>query len=195
LPPRRRAPWLAAEAGLKAFGFEDKTQGRRRMVERLDRRGVVEEAAQCGIPELSAEVDARCSHLRRGWYWGTQAFAEKMLKLAGAAMRRPQSRDCRSSGVSKAHGEAQAREWLREGLASAGLDEEVLKRTKGTDARKVALARLLWEGTTVSQGWIARELQMSSAANVSQLLGRAERARRQPDLPKGFATWIQSVKT
>ncbi len=38
----------------------------------------------------------------------------------------------------------------------------------GSDARKVALARLVWEGTTVSQQWIADELGMSSAANVSQ---------------------------
>jgi putative transposase len=82
LPSRRRAPWLAAESGLREFGFEDTVAGRRRMTERLDRRAVVEEAAQCGIPQLSEEVDARCSHLRRGWYWGTEAFAEKMLKLA-----------------------------------------------------------------------------------------------------------------
>ena len=37
---------------------------------------------------------------------------------------------------------------------------------------KVALAKLLWMGTTVSQGWIAERLGMGSAANVSQQLSR-----------------------
>ena len=38
LPPKKRAPWLAAEWGLESFGLEDTVAGRRRMVERLDRR-------------------------------------------------------------------------------------------------------------------------------------------------------------
>jgi hypothetical protein len=35
---------------------------------------------------LPEEADARCSHLRRGWYWGSQVFAEEMLKMAGKAL-------------------------------------------------------------------------------------------------------------
>ena len=42
----------------------------------------------------------------------------------------------------------------------------------GSDARKVALAKLAWEKTTVSQGWIAKRLEMGSPANVSQALRR-----------------------
>ncbi len=38
VPPRKRAPWLAAPEGLDVFGFADTTAGRRRMVERLERR-------------------------------------------------------------------------------------------------------------------------------------------------------------
>jgi hypothetical protein len=38
----------------------------RRFVERLERRCVEDGAARAGIPVSNEEVDARCSHLRRG---------------------------------------------------------------------------------------------------------------------------------
>jgi putative transposase len=66
LPPGKRPKWLAAEAGLGRFDLADTVAGRRRMVERLDRRAVEEETKKCGVPVMAEEVDARCSHLRRG---------------------------------------------------------------------------------------------------------------------------------
>ena len=42
LPSRKRAPWLAAAEGLAVFGLADTASGRRRMVERLERRAVEE---------------------------------------------------------------------------------------------------------------------------------------------------------
>jgi hypothetical protein len=80
LPAGKRAKWLAAEVVLGAFGCKDAVSGRRKWVERLDRRAVQEETEKCGLIPLPEEMDARCSHLRRGWYWGSQAFGEKMLK-------------------------------------------------------------------------------------------------------------------
>jgi hypothetical protein len=176
LSPRRRAPWFAGEAVLELFGLQDTTAGRRRFVERLDRRAVEEAMAKAGVPLHDAEVDARCSHLRRGWYWGTEAFAEKLLSLAGGALPAKRARAYRSSPVRRAHDVRQAEQWLREGLAAAGLDVRELARTKGSDPRKVTLARLLWERTTVGQRWLAERLQMGSAANVSQQLRRAPRS-------------------
>ena len=70
LPARRRSRWLAAETALAAFGCADTAAGRRRFVERLDQRAVEEGAKRAGIPLLDAEVDARCSHLGRGWGMG-----------------------------------------------------------------------------------------------------------------------------
>jgi putative transposase len=193
-PPRQRAKWLAVEAGLKAFGWQDTTESRRRMVERLDRRAVLEAAAACGVPELAPEVDARCSHLRRGWYWGTQKFGEKMLKLARTGLSRVKARDFRSTAVHKTHGQKQAEDWLQEGLQLLGLDQRALQSLKGSDARKVALARLLWDHTTVSQSWISQRLHMRSAANVSQLLSRSTPKPRRPPLPPRFSKWLHSVK-
>jgi hypothetical protein len=71
-----------------------------------------------------------------------------------------------------AHGEQQAEQWIGEGLKIAGLDDSELAALVGSDVRKVALAKLAWKKTTVSQGWIAKHLAMGSPANVSQALSR-----------------------
>ncbi len=174
VPPSRRPNWLAAAEGLAVFGLADTAAGRRGMVERLERRACEEVAKRCGTIPLPEEMDARCSHLRRGWYWGSQRFGERMLKLAQGALKRTKSRAYRSSAVRQTHGLKQAERWLNEGLAAAGLNRADLSRLKGSDPRKVALAELLWKQTTVSQEWLAERLKMRSAANVSQLLRRAK---------------------
>lgn len=49
----------------------------------------------CGVPPLPEQRDARCSHLRRRWYWGSQGFAETLQAMHGKmlkAAKRPKSR-------------------------------------------------------------------------------------------------------
>ena len=82
-----------------------------------------------------------------------------------------------------AHGEEQAKRWLKEGLIAAGLAAKDLPGIKGSDPRKLSLAELLWKRTTVSQEWIAEKLSMRSAANVSQQLRRFNRAKANARLP------------
>jgi REP element-mobilizing transposase RayT len=192
LAPRRRAKWLAAAHGLKAFGMEDTVAGRRQMVERLNRRAVTEEINNCGVPPQPAEVDARCSHLRRGWYWGTQAFGEKLRKLAGALLqgKAPKSRIYRSNPQVAEHGEKQAKAWLKAGLKAAGLKAPKLLELKGSDPRKLMLADLLWRQTTVSQEWLAEKLAMKSAANVSQQLRRLDRKKVAAKLPEALQAFL-----
>ena len=59
-----------------------------------------------------------------------------------------------------------------------------LRDLRGSDARKVALARLRWELTTVGQERIAQQLRMGSAANVSQQIRRAKSKITQQELRK-----------
>jgi hypothetical protein len=54
------------------------------------------------------EDDARRSHLRRGWYWGSEAFAERMLRNGEAALRKTRSRGANASLEKQAHGEQEA---------------------------------------------------------------------------------------
>ncbi len=132
LPPKKRPPWLDAEAGLKAFDLPDTVAGRRRMVERLDRRAVSEEIKRCGVPPQSEETDARSSHLRRGWYWGTQAFGEAMRQLGRQLMRKgaPVSRAYKRHEIVREHGERQAAAWLARGLKAGGLKAGGLGKVK-----------------------------------------------------------------
>ena len=190
VPAGKRAPWLAAADGLAVFGLPDNASGRRRLVERLERRAVEEGLARSGLVALPEEADARCSHLRRGWYWGRQSFAEQMLKLAGKTLGRTKSRAYGRVALREAHGLERAERWLREGLAAAGLEEKELLRTRGSDPRKIALAQLLWRRTTVSQVWLAERLAMRSAANVSQQLRRAPAGRRNGKLPKRLIMFL-----
>ena len=191
-PPGRRPQWLAATGGLERFDLPDTVAGRRRMVEHLDRRAVAEEIKECGVPALPEEVDARCSHLRRGWYWGGQAFAEKLRGLAGQVMkeRERRSRAYRRAPQVLDHGQQQAELWLRAGLKAAGLDAQQVTQLKGSDPRKLALAELLWKRTTVSQEWIAVQLAMRSAANVSQQLRRMNQTNGSANLPPAMRRFL-----
>jgi REP element-mobilizing transposase RayT len=167
----RRPPWLHCADGLGSYDLRDDARGRRRFVERLDQRAREEVAEQCGVPVIAG--DRRASHLRRSWYWGSQEFAERMLKLGGKALgKKATNRTYRSGAVAKAHGLKRAEELVREGLAIAGWSAEELERLPGNDPGKVEIARAVWEQTTVSMGWIAEHLRMRSAANVSQILRR-----------------------
>jgi len=134
------------------------------------------------VPE---EVDARCSHLRRGWYWGSQEFAGKLLKLSEKLIKQKtrSSRAYRKTPQVRAHGEEQAERWLKEGLLASGLVQNELPALKGSDPRKLALAELFWRQTTVSQEWIAAKLSMGSAANVSQQLRRKKHEKAKAKLP------------
>lgn len=171
LAQKKRALWLAATEGLAAMGVPDTIAGRRSLVERLNRRSL-EEGLRSGVVPLPEEVDARLSHLRRGWYWGRQEFGERLLKLAPKSMFEAKSRAYARSREKQAHGMEQAEKWLIKGLAICGLDADDLEKIPGSDPRKVILAKLAWENTTVSQEWIAQKLGMASAANVSQILRR-----------------------
>ena len=194
LPPKRRPKWLAATAGLKAFELADTAARRRKMVERLDRRAVEEEASQCGVPMLPEEVDARVSHLRRGWYWGSQAFGEKMAKLAQRLIRgkgKPKSRGYRTEVHVRRHSEREAQRWLEEGLTAAGLRRAELERLPGSDPRKVLIAERLWRETVVSQGWLAEKLRMKSAANVSQQVRRLDREKALAKVSDELRQWLK----
>jgi len=88
-------------------------------VEWLDARASEEGKTRCGVPDKDPERDARRSDLRRGWCWGSQAFAERMLNLGDAVLSRPRHRSANASGEKRAHGEQRARRLLAEGLAVA----------------------------------------------------------------------------
>jgi putative transposase len=190
VPARKRLPWLAANEGLAMAQCADTAAGRRRFVEHLDERARAEGARRAGI--IPPADDRRRSHLRHGWYWGSQAFAERMLELAEKRIVSRRNRTYRSGAIARAHDRAEAERLLREGLVAAALEETVLASMPGSDARKRALANLLLERTLVRQSWVAERLAMGSAANVSQQVRRYR--IKKPKLPPKLRAYLRSVK-
>jgi len=169
--PEERAKWLAAEEGMRVMGYTDDVQGRRELVEHLDKRAR-EEGKESGMEPLPETFDARMSHLRRGWYWGSQEFAEEMRKISKSLIGKGQSRGYARSQEREAHGWSEAESLIAKGLEAAGLAEGELESMPAGDIRKVAIARIVWKQTTVPQAWIADKLKMGNAARVSLLLHR-----------------------
>lgn len=188
LLPRRRPPWLASGSTLAAFDCADTAKGRRRWVERLDERARREAQEKCGIPVPDEVGDARRSDLRRGWYWGSQAFAERMLKLGDTVLKGTRHRGAMGSLEKRAHGEHEARRLVADGMAAAGLTDDEVKWLPGSEARKVAIARVVWEQTTVDMKWLATHLHLRSAANASQQIRRHR--HEAPALPKALRQWV-----
>jgi len=189
VPPGRRAVWLAAEVGLAMAQCADTASGRRRFVEHLDSRAR-EEGVGAGV--IAPGQDRRNSHLRHGWYWGSQAFAERMLQLAGKGIATRRNRTYRSAPLFRAHDEREAQQLLDGGLAVAGLSARELDSLPGSDVRKVALANLLLERTVARQSWIADKLAMRSAANVSQQVRRYR--TRKPRLAATLREYLKSAR-
>ena len=188
--PDQRPGWLAVSEGLAMAQCPDTPAGRRRFVEHLDQRAMDEGARKAGL--IAPEGDRRRSHLRQGWYWGSQEFAERMLKRVERAAGKYRNRTYRSGGISKAHDERTAERVLREGLIAAGLKKEKLGSIPGSDPRKVALAMLLIDRTIARQGWIADQLEMRSAANVSQQVIRGRKTKLK--LPSKLKRYLASVR-
>ncbi len=116
----RRAKWLAAADGLRRLSDEDCVEGRRQMVEDLDQRARDEgEAGE--VEPLPENFDARMSHLRRRWDWGSERFAEKLRCLLAAKMRTAQSRAYQGSPERRAHDLENAEELISRELRGSGI--------------------------------------------------------------------------
>ena len=177
---------------MSAFDCADTVPGRRRWVKRLDDRARDEAQEACGVPAPVEGRDARHSDLRRGWYWGSQTFAERMLKMGEAVLQKTRHRSARASREKQAHGEQEARRIVAEGVALAALDEDDLKRLPGSDWRKVAIARIVWESITVDMKWLATQLRLRNAANASQQIRRHR--QQPPKLPKALERWMNQSR-
>jgi hypothetical protein len=162
------------------------------MVKNLVRRAL-QKREDSGLVAVPDGFDARMSHLRQGWYWGSEVFAEKLRAMLKSRLNEPRSRAYQRSPQRLAHGLKRAEELVNEGLRVAGLKEKQLAVLKGSDPRKVALARVIRQKTTVSLGWIARRLEMKSAANVSQHLRTKGAFSVVEKFPEEFAVWTAEI--
>ena len=66
----------------------------------------------------------------------------------------------------------------------------ILKRDAGG---RVVVADLLWRRTVVSQEWLAENLRMRSAANVSQQMRRLDKKRALGRVPEALKRFLEEV--
>jgi putative transposase len=189
--PARRPSWCATERTFAAFGCKDTVAGRKELIGRLEQRARDEEAEKCGWTVRDGQ--SLNSTLRRGWYWGSAAFREKLVELAAEGLHRLSHRNRRSTHQWRDHAQLSAADLIRQGLKVLNLSEDQLKATKGSEPRKVSLAWAIVRSTTMSQSWIADRLNMRSPANVSQQVRRFE-AQLQQQTDARIKRWIKTVK-
>jgi hypothetical protein len=163
-----RARWLCVERGLGAFDWADTARERRAFVERLEARARSEGAERCGASTLDGQ--SLQSTLQRGWYFGREAFRDWLLEKADAVLgaRRRSRKNYHGPEVSD-HGKAEALRLIAAGLRAAKLTKEELRALSKSDLRKARIARTVRRQTTVPLRWLAEQLVMGSAVNVSRL--------------------------
>ncbi len=110
--------------------------------------------------------------IRRGWYLGKDSFKDRLLKLVEKSVATAPSGRSRSGGEIRDHGEKEGTRIVKAGLKILGLPagKTALSALPKSDERKVALACLLRETTSVSNQWIAARLFMGHPGSVSRMI-------------------------
>jgi len=152
------------ERVLRAFELARDGRGRRAYVAWLEARAA---------NEGGKIDDAATAAIRRGWYLGKETFKDRLLKLLDKTKQVTGGSRNQTGDALREHGEKEAERIVRRSLKSLGLTptpKALAKLPKG-DRRKAALAALLRERTSVSNGWIAARLAMGHPGSVSRMLG------------------------
>lgn len=176
--PRHRPRWLAANRVFRACGLEDTVRGRKAYLERLERRVQEEGAGEAGLvnAESMPEVSLQTT-IRRGWYFGSEEFKERMLVLLDKQGTTAKSGigDGYHGAQTRDHGEARARRILETGCKQFGLQPEELRSRKANDDAKVLVAEVIGSETSVRLDWLREHLGMGSRSHCSRLINDQRR--------------------
>lgn len=191
--PKARDPWMAALEGLALFQCEDRAADRRHFLERLEERMKAEAAEKCGLSEIAGQTLQ--STLRKGWYWGGEAFKESLLEkleqLKGGDL--PVAKDFRSSDQARDHALRDGEKILAEAALHFGLGDgrtEAFKTLPRGDLRRVAVAWTLCRRTSLKQRWIADRIGLGTGDNVSAQVRKLS-ARSLKELPPEVRAWMK----
>lgn len=191
--PKARDPWMAVAEGLALFQCDDRTADRRHFVERLEERMKAEAAERCGLSEIAGQTLQ--STLRKGWYWGGEAFKESLLEkleqLKGGDL--PVAKDFRSSDQAHDHARRDGEKILAEAVRHFGLGggrTEDFKALPRGDLRRVAVAWSLCRRTSLKQRWIADRIGLGTGDNVSAQV-RKLYARSKKELSPEIRAWMK----
>ena len=165
--PGRRAEWMETQTGFSVTGTKDSSAGRREFLEILERRvdwknptkaGAVWSEAE-GLPKLAVH-----SSLRRGWFFGSQAFKETLLGAADGKLRERAGRkaDGYHGSDLRDHREKMAGALIQAGLQYFRMSLTELQGMPKNDSRKVLLAEMIQSETTMRLDWICTHLRIGT---------------------------------
>jgi len=194
--PKARDPWMAVAEGLALFQCEDRDTDRRHFVERLEERMKAEAAERCGLSEIAGQTLQ--STLRKGWYWGGEAFKESLLEkleqLKGGDL--PVAKDFRSSEQARDHALRDGEKIIAEAARQFGWEDgrtEDFKALPRGDLRRVAVAWSLCRRTSLRQSWIADRVGLGTGDNVSAQVRKLS-ARSKKELPPEIRAWMKKFQ-
>ena len=158
-------------------------------MERLEARAREEGAKQAGVTEIEGQSGQ--STLRRGWYFGSQAFGEWLLEQAGAEVKEKAGNPSYRGGAMEASEEQKAAGVVRVGLEVVGLRGEELAGLPKGDERKAFVAWEVKRRCDVRQGWIADRLVMGVSPTVSRCtVAMAARTRKD----RRVTRWVREME-
>ncbi len=183
-PASRRVLWMEVARVLAAYEVDDSARGRGQMLSALERNARAETAERAGVS--LPEGQSLQASLRRGWYFGTVEYGQRVLEAlrrAGAVLTR-RGEHYEAARAVRANGEQEASRLLDRGFRQLRVNAEdlVARGRRRGDWRPIVMAAVVRERTSVSQAWLASRCGLRNAANVSQQLQRlrAEAARQRP---------------
>ncbi|NNJ71460.1 MAG: transposase [Kiritimatiellales bacterium] len=169
--PAKRPDWLCVDRTLGALGLSDEASGRARYRQYMQKR--VLEIADSKTPR---EADANWNKIRRGWYFGSDEFRDRMVQALDGVFE-GKRRDSFVGDEARKHDVLEADRLFKKGLKAFNLSASQLADLRKNDPRKKVLAWLIRKNTSVKNAWIAERVQMGCVSNMSQYVGEVERAK------------------
>jgi putative transposase len=191
--PSARPSWQETEMAFAVTGCSDTARGRRKFLEMLESRVDWKKREQAGAAYWEEEARpnlAVYSAWRRGWFFGSQEFRERILKVAAKTLAELSKRkaDGYQGAELKDHGQHRAGRILNAGLEHFGISFAELRSAAKGNWRKGVLAALMHQETTLRLDWISETMRMGERSYCSRTIRRIrEMAQRRKD-------WTPTIK-
>ena len=174
-PPSKRFEWMETRRSMDRLQIKDTPAGRRNYLERLEALTDWSKSNEAG--RVLWEGQSLQSTLKRGWYFGEQAFRNRLLEML-------ENKDQDNAGVPsrsiagdfrQGKGDEVGHKIIEAGLKYFDLSQNDLPTLRKGDERKSIIAGLITENTNLPLKWIAENLHTGSPGYTSHLAIRANR--------------------
>ncbi len=196
--PNQRPEWLETSLGFSVCGCPDRAQGRRQFLSLLDERIDWDQASKAGVdmPEEKQRFTTPPGvSMRRGWYFGSQEFGEKVADMFSAKLE--EKTDKRADGYHgnevQEHGAKQAEAIVAAGLQHFKLETAELEGLSCNDVRKCLIAELVWRNTGVRLDWVRNTLKMGDRSYCSRLIKQMKMDLSKTPNLRGEQTKIENM--